>query len=103
MVGWMPNLDPPKFPKDDKNVSPRKTPKSVNACPCRHCGSGKQWDYKCKHSQKGERQARVNFVELSDPDMEVLNAYNNLYYRLELTDVSSNKKLDFREPLLSSD
>jgi hypothetical protein len=35
--------------------------------------------------------------------MEVLNAYNNLYYRLELTDVSSNKKLDFREPLLSSD
>ena len=45
MVRWTPNLDPPKFSKDDKNVSLRKTPESVNARPCRHCGSGKHWDY----------------------------------------------------------
>jgi len=29
--GLPPNLDPPKFPKDDKNVSHRKTPESDNA------------------------------------------------------------------------
>lgn len=33
VVGWTLSLEPPKFPKDDKNVSLRKTPKSVNARP----------------------------------------------------------------------
>ena len=37
MVGWTPSLEPPNFPKDDKNISSRKTPESVNARPCRHC------------------------------------------------------------------
>ena len=78
MVGWTPSLEPPKFPKDDKNVSSRKTPESVNARPCQHCGSGKHWDYECKYSQKGERQARVNYISLSDPDVEALNAYDDL-------------------------
>ena len=68
MVGLTANLDPPKFPKDNKNVSPRKTPESVNTQPCRHCRSGKYWDYKRKHSRKGEREVRANFIELSDPD-----------------------------------
>jgi hypothetical protein len=80
MVGWTPSLEPPKFPKDDKNVSPRRTPKFVNARPCRHCGSGKHWDYKCRHSQKGEKQAQVNFITLSNPDIEALSAYDDLYY-----------------------
>src|ERR1700728_2061641 len=34
LVGWTLSLEPPKFPKDDKNVSPRKTPESINARPC---------------------------------------------------------------------
>ena len=54
MVGWMPSLEPPKFPKDDKNISSRKTPESINARPCWHCGSGKHWDYECKYFRKGE-------------------------------------------------
>ena len=80
MIGWTPSLEPPKFPKDDKNVSLQKTPESVNARPCRHCGLGKHWDYECKHSQKGEKQARINFITLSDPEIEALNSYDNLYY-----------------------
>jgi hypothetical protein len=34
MIGWTPSLESSKFPKDNKNVSPRKTPESVNARPC---------------------------------------------------------------------
>ena len=34
LVGWTPSPEPPKFPKDDKNVSLRKTPESVNIRPC---------------------------------------------------------------------
>jgi len=103
MVGWTPSLEPPKFPKDDNNISPRKTPESVNARPCRHCGSGKHWDYECKHSRKGERQARTNFITLSDPEIEALNAYDDLYYDLESEDESTEDQQDFRKPLQSSD
>ena len=103
MVGWTPSLEPPKFPKDDKNVSPRKTPESVNTRPCQHCRSGKHWDYECKHSQKGERQARTNFITLSDPEIEALNAYDDLYYDLESKDESAKDQQDFCKPLQSSD
>jgi hypothetical protein len=40
LVGSSGRLDPPKFPKDDSNVS-KRTPESIGARPCRHCGSGK--------------------------------------------------------------
>jgi len=103
MVGWTSSLEPPKFPKDNKNVCPRKTPESVNARPCWHCGSRKHWDYECKHSRKGERQAQANFITLSDPEIEGLNAYDNLYYGLESDDESTEDQQDFREPLQSSD
>ena len=103
MVGWTPSLEPPRFPKDDKNVSLRKTPESINAQPCQHCRSGKHWDYECKHSQKGERQAWVNFITLSHPEIEALNAYDNLYYGLESDDESAKDQQDFCEPLQSSD
>ena len=62
LVGWSKNVGTPQFPKDDKNVSPRKTPESIGARPCRHCGSGMHWDNECRHSRKGERMARVNLV-----------------------------------------
>ena len=103
MVGWTPSLEPPKFPKDDKNVSPQKTPESVNTRPCQHCRLGKHWDYECKHSRKGERQARTHFITLSDLEIEALNAYDNLYYNLESEDESTEDQQDFCEPLQSSD
>ena len=103
MVGWTPCLEPPKFPRDNKNISPWKTPKSINARPCPHCRSEKHWDYECKHSQKGERQAQTNFTTLSDPEIEALSAYDDLYYRLGSEDKSTKDKQDFCEPLQSSD
>ena len=47
LVGWSKNIGTPLFPQDDSNISPRKTPDSVGARPCRHCGSGKHWDNEC--------------------------------------------------------
>jgi len=29
LVGWSKNIGTPQFPKDDKNVSPRRTPESI--------------------------------------------------------------------------
>ena len=105
MVGCTPSLEPPKFPKDNKNVSSRKTLESVNTRPCWHCtsASGKHWDYECKYSWKGERQARANFVLLLDPDVEVLNTYDNLYYKLDSDNESEDDSQDFYKPLQSSD
>jgi|SRR6266436_739139 len=103
MVGWTPSLEPPKFLKDNKNVTSWKTPESVNARPCQHCGSVKHWDYECKHSWKGERQARASFITLSDPEIEALNAYDDLYYDLESEGESAKDQQDFCEPLQSSD
>ena len=47
LVGWSKNIGTPLFPKDDNNVSPRKTLNFVDTRPCRHCGSKKHWDNEC--------------------------------------------------------
>ena len=75
----------------------------VNTRPCRHCRSAKHWDYECEYSRKGEWQARANYASISDPNVEALNAYNNLYYELESGDELENDLQDFHEPLQSSD
>jgi hypothetical protein len=102
MIGWTPSLEPPKLPKDNKNVSPRKTPESMNARPCQHCRSRKHWDYECKHSRRGERQAHTNFILLSDPELEALNDYDELYYAMESEDESTSEPQDFCSPFQSS-
>ncbi|KII96103.1 hypothetical protein PLICRDRAFT_97177, partial [Plicaturopsis crispa FD-325 SS-3] len=101
LVGASTNLPPPAYPKDDKNISPNGTPEAKGARPCRHCGSGKHWDYQCKYSRKGERQARVNFVTANDSDNEAQEEYDNLYYDLpdsEDEEHSTGPQPDFREP-----
>ena len=45
----------------------------------------------------------MNFVSLSDPDIEALNAYDNLYYELESDNESEDDSQDFHKPLQSSD
>src|SRR6266481_4607992 len=50
-----------------------------------------------------QRQARTNFITLSDPEIEALNAYDNLYYDLESEDESTEDQQDFCKPLQSSD
>ena len=103
MIGWTPSLEPPKFPKDDKNILPRKTPEFMNARPCRRCGSGKHWDYECKHSHRGERQACANFILMSDLEIEALNDYDKLYFGMESEDKSTGRQQEFCSPFQSSD
>ena len=52
-------LTPPRFPKDDSNVSKKATPHSKGARPCRHCGSDLHWDNECRHSRKNMRTAHA--------------------------------------------
>ena len=103
MIGWTLSPELPKFPKGDKNILPRKTPESMNTRPCRHCRSGKHWDYECKHSHRGERQAHANFISMSDPEIEALNDYDKLYYRMESEDESPSEQQHFCSPFQSSD
>ncbi|KIJ28332.1 hypothetical protein M422DRAFT_189841 [Sphaerobolus stellatus SS14] len=86
LVGWSSNLGPPPFPKDDSTVSRGRTPEQKGARPCRHCGSGKHWDNECKHSRKGGRQVRANFVHYTPDDLRAQAAYDDLYYEESATE-----------------
>src|ERR1700683_4270317 len=103
LVGWSKNVGTPQFPKDDKNVSPRKTPESIGARPCRHCGSGNHWDNECRHSRKGERMARVNHVRLEDDDVRAQEDYDGLFYELDSDAEDESARQDFCRPLQHSD
>lgn len=84
LVGSSKGLEPPKFPRDDSNISKRSaTPEDKGAQPCRHCGSGKHWDNECKYAFKGNRAARANLAMISEDDSRVQQEYNELYYRLD--------------------
>ena len=54
-------MEPPRFPKDDSNVSKKVTLEQKGACPCRHCRSEKHWDLECKHAYQDA--ARSNHVQ----------------------------------------
>jgi hypothetical protein len=100
LVGWSANLGPPKFPKDDRNVSKKATPESKGARPCRHCGSRKHWDYECKHSFKGNKTARTNPASSTSEDLQAQDEYNDLYYGLDSDESSSDESNQgFEEPL----
>jgi len=104
LVGWSKNIGTPQFPKDDKNVSPRRTPESIGAWPCRHCGSSFHWDNECRHSWKGEKMARVNSIQLEDDDLRAQEDYNNLFYNMDSdSEEGYSEKPDFCEPLQCSD
>jgi hypothetical protein len=89
LVGWSENIG---------------TPESIGAKPCRHCDSGFHWDNECKHSQKGEKVARVNLIQLKDDDLPAQEDYDNLFYDLDSdSEEGSYDKLDFCEPLIPSE
>jgi hypothetical protein len=73
-VGWTSKLSPPKYPKDDSNVSTRATPESKGARPCKHCGSSKHWE--CKHARSAAR-TRLAHTSIEDDNANV--AYEDLY------------------------
>ncbi|KAJ7148468.1 hypothetical protein C8R43DRAFT_1129106 [Mycena crocata] len=86
LVGWTPSQEPPKFPKDDRNVSKRATPQSKGARPCRHCGSGNHWDNECRQAFKGNRAVRADLANTTNEQMEAQEEYDDLYYSLETDD-----------------
>ena len=102
LVGWTNKLGPPPFPKDDKNISPRKPPDMVGARPCRHCGSGKHWDNECKFARKGEKLVRTNFAA-GDVDSQAQEEYDELFYGLESDSEDLIEEQDFCSPLQRPD
>jgi len=103
LVGWSQNIGTLQFPKDNKNVSPHRTPESISARPCRHCGSRNHWDNECCHSQKREKLARVNYIQLKDKDIRAQEDYNNLFYKLDSNAEQESSPQDFCRPLQHSD
>ena len=91
MTSYSRNMPPPPFPKDDSTVSKKKTPESVNARPCQHCGSGNHWDYDCKYARQGTKIVRAHLVtgQVTEEEEGAQQEYNSLYY-----DGLSNKKGD---------
>ncbi|KAF7357249.1 TY3B-TY3B protein [Mycena sanguinolenta] len=94
LAGSSTNPSPPPFPKDDSNVSKKATPESLGVRPCRHCGSGKHWDYECKHSFKGTKKARANLATAEE--ISAKEEYDAMYYGL------SEDEQDFEQPLQST-
>ena len=88
LVGWSSKQSPPKFPRDDSNVSEKPTPESKGARPCRHCGSGRHWDNECKHSKSASRSANTHYAA-SDEESNADLAYEDLY--LEALQESDNE------------
>jgi hypothetical protein len=68
----------------------KATPESKGARPCWYCGGGKHWDNGCKHSFKGNKAARVNLMNSSSEDVEAQEEYNDMYYSLDVDNVSSS-------------
>ena len=101
LVGWSSKLEPPKFPKDDRNVS-KKTPESMGARPCRHCGSSKHWDNDCKYSRKATKAARSNRVSVDDEELQAQEAYDELYYDLTSDEESDKENSNAQECYLVS-
>ncbi|KAJ3751601.1 hypothetical protein EV360DRAFT_89572 [Lentinula raphanica] len=86
LVGSSPNLPPPQFPKDDSNVSKKASPEDKGLRPCRHCGSGKHWDYECKYARKGMKRVRMNHIVTTPEDVQAQKEYDDAYYDLSSDD-----------------
>lgn len=105
-VGWSKALAPPKWPKDDKNVSVRGSPVASGGRPCRHCGSDYHWDNECKYAHKATREARANSITgVLDSEAELAQQeYDDLYYSMtsdnedEQNNHSTDLQEDFCEP-----
>ena len=78
LVGWSSKQAPPKFPRDDSNVSKKPTPEYKGARPCRHCGSSKHWDNECKHAKSASCSAHTCYTALAEESNADL-AYEDLY------------------------
>ena len=99
LVSWSKNIGTLQFPKDDKNMSYYRTLESIGARACRHGGSGNHWDNECRHSWKGEKLARLNYVQLKSNDLRAQEDYNNLFYELDSDAKQESNPQNFCRPL----
>jgi hypothetical protein len=89
LLGWSNNLKLPKYPRDDKTVSKKETPEEKGYRPCRHCRSGKHWDYECRY---GKKEARTNLAstvmggEYDDEDNIAQKEYDQGYHEASYSD-----------------
>ncbi|KAJ3978289.1 hypothetical protein F5890DRAFT_1422719, partial [Lentinula detonsa] len=93
LIGSSTNLQPPQFPKDDSNVSKKASPEEKGLRPCRHCGSGKHWDYECKYARQGVKRARTNHTVATPEEIQAQEEYDEVYYDLSSDD--EREKEDF--------
>jgi len=100
LVGWSKNIGTPQFLKT-QDVLLRRTPESIGAQPCRHCSSVFTGINVCKHSQKGEKMAQVNLIQLKNNDLRAQKDYNSLFYDLDpdSEEGSSNKPFVWAPPV----
>jgi hypothetical protein len=80
LVGASRTMSPPKYPKDDSNVSAKTTPKAKGARPCRHCGSENHWDRECKYHVKEMKQAGARLATVTREELEAQDLYDTAYY-----------------------
>ncbi|KAJ3743020.1 hypothetical protein DFH05DRAFT_1401285, partial [Lentinula detonsa] len=78
LIGSSTNLPPPQFPKDDSNVSKKASPEEKGLRPCRHCGSGKHWDYECKYARQGVKRARMNHIVTTPEEVQAQEEYDEV-------------------------
>ncbi|EFI26718.1 hypothetical protein CC1G_15639 [Coprinopsis cinerea okayama7 len=86
LIGASNKLPAPPFPKDDNNVSKRKTPESLGVRPCRHCGSAKHWDNECKYARRAQKIARTNLAMAEEEDELANQEYDDAYFGLDSED-----------------
>jgi hypothetical protein len=69
---------PPKkypYPRNDKIVSKKATPKSNGARPCRFCGSDMHWDNECSHYSKNAKKLRSFFASATEDELAEQEEY----------------------------
>jgi len=78
LIGSHPSFAQPTLPKRDDIISKGKTPEQKGARPCRHCGSGKHWDF--DHPLNGkDRKARVFLADLDSEALDAFVAYEQCW------------------------
>ena len=115
-----------KPPPADHVVSKGKTPMEAGGRPCRHCNSGKHWDYDCPHSNyhknrttgKFKKQpfqrkfkrfkhkfqkAQTKFVHLDDQAWDAYACFEETNLYSESSDSSSNSSSESQESSESED
>jgi hypothetical protein len=85
---------PPKkypYPRNDKIVSKKATPKSKGAGPCRFCGSDMHWDNECSHYSKNAKKLRSFFASATEDELAEQEEYERIMEELSSAEQSEEE------------